>query len=138
MTEIILPETDRGEKIAARVVPFLESCLPGKKLRVTVEQYRPERSDAQNNSLWGVAYKSLSDETGHSKDELHEHFCGEHFGWTEREVMGRVKQVPRRTTTKNEVGQRDVIPTVEMMAFYETVQRKASEMGFYVPSPNEV
>jgi len=110
---------------------------PHHKYRVTVERYRKTRSNEQNRYLWGVAYPLIEQETGNSKDALHEVFCGEFFGWVKHEVLGKQRDIPRRTTTKDENGNHNVITTTEFMDFCANMQRIAAEYGVYVPSPNE-
>lgn len=138
MTAILIPGTNREARIAS-VERFLRQAMPGKKLLVEVKAYRPERSPAQNNSLFGVAYPPLMEFMGlagdEEKQELHRDFCGEFFGWV-ASPLGNGRK-PKRTTTRDEYGNRDVLDTSRMQEFYEFVQRKGSEIGCYVPSPNE-
>lgn len=136
MNQLIpIPAQDRDHAIA-RVATFLRSCLPGKKLTVIVEQAKRERTDAQGKALWGHAYRVLREFTGSELDEIHTVMCGEFFSWTEYEVMGYRRKKPRRTTTTDEHGKRDVIGIVEFCEFYAMVERKASEIGCFIPSPD--
>ena len=124
------PVPAEGRQAAAqRIAAFILSALPGKPLRVTVELAKKKRSDPQNAALWGVAYKTLSDETGNDPKDLHEFFLGEWAGWEVYEVMGQKKRRPLRRSSK--------LSTVEFSEFYAFIQRRAAEAGYYIPDPNE-
>lgn len=88
--------------------------------------------------MWGVAYKAIREASGNDLDDMHEWACGEYFGWVEREMFGLRKKRPRRTTTTDEHGRRNVLSTVEFMDFYSFIQRRMAEYGIYVPDPGEM
>lgn len=123
-----LPPTDRAESIS-RLAQFLNDCLPGKQVRVEVSQHRKRRSDEQNRALWGVAYRTLSEETGNDLNDLHEYFLGEYFGWELIDVLGQQRRRPMRRSSK--------LDTAEFSDFYAFIQRRAAEFGVYVPDPGE-
>ena len=75
-----LIDPDKREKGAEDVRAFIMSCRPNKRLLVEVKEYQKRRSDEQNRALWGVAYKTLHDETGNDPEDLHQFFLGEFFG----------------------------------------------------------
>jgi len=129
-----IPPTDRDHAIAS-LSRLVADYLPGKPLRVTITQLRSERTHAQNNALFGVAYAALKEQTGNDPDDLHTYFCGEFFGWEEIDVMGKKRVVPRRTTTTDENGRRSVMPKIEFSDFYGFIQRRAAEVGYDVPDP---
>lgn len=123
-----LPATNR-ERIADNLRAFVMSALPGKELRVEVGEYRKRRSQDQNAALWGVAYKTLSDATGNDADDLHTYFLGEWAGWEQITVMGQVRRVPKRRSSK--------LTTAEFSEFYAFIQQRAAEtVGIYVPDPD--
>jgi len=128
-TTITIPADNRAAMID-RVVSFLSSALPGKALRVEICQFRKRRSMDQNAALWGVAYKALSDATGNDADDLHTFFLGEWAGWDTVDVLGQKRRVPKRRSSK--------LTTAEFSEYYDFIQRRAAECGYYVPSPNEV
>jgi hypothetical protein len=136
---ITIPTGNNRAAVIERIGRYLSLLPADKPFQVEVRPYRKTRSDSQNNALWGVAYAAIREETGNDPDDLHEYFCGERFGWVDKQVMGKVKPVPRRTTTKDENGKRSVLTTAEFMDFYAFVQQRAAEVcGVYVPDPNEV
>lgn len=126
---VLPPEPSDREQIAANLHAFVMKALPGKRLKVTVEEAKKRRSDEQNRALWGVAYKALSDATGNDAEDLHTFFLGEHFGWEVVNVMGEKKRRPMRRSSG--------LSTVEFAEFYSFIQRRAAEAGYYVPDPGE-
>jgi hypothetical protein len=137
VNEFILPADRDWNPAIARLLRFVEQLDHGKPHVVKVERWRKERSDLQNRALWGVAYKTLSDATGHDPEDLHTYFCGEFYGWEEYEIMGQIRKRPKRSTTKDEHGKRDVVSTVMLSDFYAFIQRRSAEtVGIYVPDPD--
>lgn len=87
--------------------------------------WKPRRSDEQNRYLWGVCYRTIADHTGHSVDEWHEYFLGEHFGWETVDMMGRKKLRPLRRSRK--------LKKSEFADFIAFVQQRAAENGIFIP-----
>lgn len=137
--DIEIPAEGRDRKIDS-LAAFLRTVMPGKALCVKVTLKKRQRSDAQNNALFGVAYPPLMEFMGlrgeQEKEELHETLCGLFFGWHHYELLGEARKKPKRTTTRNEQGKRDVIPVTEFMAFYAFVQQRGAEIGCYIPDPD--
>lgn len=130
-----IPAADREQAIAS-LARLLAQYLPGKPLEVTIRQRRRERSTLQTRALWGCAYRALREQTGNDPEDLHTWACGEYFGWAEYSVMGHRRLRPKRTTTTDEDGNRDVISTTDMADFYAHLQRVAAEAGYDVPDPD--
>lgn len=140
-TTLHIPK-DRRELAAARVQRFVMECLPGKALEVIVRQRKSERSSPQNRYLHGVAYKILADATGYEVEDIAEYLLGTHFGWvtvkcpkTPSNPNG-CKDVPRRTTTKNEDGKRDVLKWDAFGDYVAWIQRFAAKKGIHIPDPD--
>lgn len=136
MSQFILRKGTARLGILASLIGFLNDLSPDMEWSVKIEKHKKDRSDPQNNALWGVAYPVLERESGNDPEDLHTYFCGEFFGWREIEVMGKKKVNPRRTTTRDENGKRDVIPTDQFTEFYAFIQRRAAQIGIYVPDPD--
>lgn len=119
------------------LLALLDTLPMARKWRVTVKLYRRQRSNEQNNALWGVAYPAIRMATGNEADDLHTYFCGEYWGWVEVGVLDQVKRKPRRTTTRDESGSRNVISTVDFADFYLFIQQRCASVGVNVPDPNE-
>lgn len=126
---------ERGD-VLSNVHAFVDRLPATKSWRIEIKEARKERTDDQNRALFGVAYPAIKAVTGDDIDDLHESFCGKFFGWVDREVMGEIRRRPYRTTTTNENGERDVLPTIQFAEFYSTVQRIAAEVGIDVPDPD--
>ncbi len=135
-TEITLEKGDRSISLP-KVISFLWSLSSTKKWKIVITEWRKDRTDEQNHALWGVAYKTLQNATGNDKDDLHTYFCGEFWGWKECNIMGKKRLKPRRTTTTDESGRRDVISTLQLSEFYAFIQQRSAEtVGVYVPDPD--
>lgn len=136
---VTLPEANREREIA-RLSAFLLAAFPGKRVTVEWEVEKRERSSKQNKALFGHAYKVIGQSVGLSgrKDleRLHSDFCRAYFGEVAVTILGRAEIVPRRTTTTDENGKRDVISGAEFSAFYADVERKAAEFDIYIPAPD--
>lgn len=127
----------RGARNFTSLMAFLSTLDVTKEFQVSIGLVKKERSDPQNRALWGCAYKTLRDATGNDPDDLHTYFCGEYFGWVEYEVMGATRKRPRRSTTKDENGKRDVISILALQDFYAFIQQRSAEtVGVYVPDPD--
>lgn len=105
-----------------------------------------QRSLAQNRYLFGPAYGVIVEAMQiahplkpwlHNKEMWHEHWCEEYFGRVEIGFPGSGKYRPRRTTTTNEIGKRDVISTTKFDEFKTLIQAACAEHGIDIPDPNE-
>lgn len=141
-TFILRRNTDRNPTIA-KVAAFLEALGDRCDWGVTVAPYKRTRSGEQNAYLNGVAYKLLSEATGYERDDISEFMCGAHFGWVDKKVPKTprnpegIESKPRRTTTTNESGKRDVLPKGEFSDYIAFVQRFGAQHGVYIPDPGE-
>jgi len=133
VTIIPLP---KGPRNLSRVVAFLSALPITRAYDVKIVEHRAERTDPQNNALWGVAYKALSEHTGYQPHELHEEMCKRFFGVVTREVLGNFVARPARTTTHDENGNRDVMPWDKFCDFYRAIQLLGDELGCWIPDPD--
>ena len=105
--------------------------LSGEDVTVTVNKYRAykQRSNEQNRYYWGVVVKLLSDETGHSAEEIHE-VLKIKFLLKPYNLKG--KQLPGATSTAD-------LTTAEFESYLSQVRSWASqELAVYIPAPHEV
>lgn len=141
MTKTVIPADNRRPKVI-QVARMLMAAFPGKPLVIEVGPWKKPRSNPQNAYLFGVAYEMLRAATGMEVNAWHEYFCGEYFGWVDKPVPESpkfpdgIERVPRRTTTTNEEGKRDVIGTEEFMEFTEAVRREGAQHGLVIPDPD--
>ena len=120
----------------ADAVESVKRLTRGKSWKVSITQYREDRSAKQNRALFGHAYRILGNETGYRPDELHIVFCGKFFGTTISEVMGKSYEKPARTTTTDEHGLRSLIDSKTFSEFYAMVEQQAAEIGVVIPPPD--
>lgn len=121
----------------SRLFAFVSAISKKQDVQITIGDVKKPRTSLQNRALFGVAYKTLHEETGNDPDDLHCYFCGEFFGWHEYDVMGQKRKRPLRTTTTNEHGERDVISTRQLSEFYAFIQQRSAEtVGVFVPDPD--
>lgn len=143
--EFTLPrgERKRAIELALRI---LEALPLERAWKIRCQVLRNERSDSQNSYLWGCPYQMICEHVGKEKfekEELHEWFCGQYFGWKDKRVPKTPRNpegyisVPRRTTTRNEDGKREVLPWNEFSDFWAAIQRFAADkMGLIIPDPD--
>lgn len=88
---------------------------------------RPNRSNNQNRYLWGVVYKLISDEIGHTPEECHEIFKARFLPKYIVEV-GNIKETISLSTTS--------LDTVEFKEYINKVVRFAAEqLSIVIPDP---
>ena len=125
---------------AANAVSFIQSLPKDGSMEVEIRPRKKPRSQNQNAALWGVAYPPIMEAMGlrgeKEREEIHEYFCGEYFGWVEYQILDKRKVRPKRTTTKNEDGKRDILTKMDMSDFFAFVQQRAADNGIYVPDPD--
>jgi hypothetical protein len=126
----------KGIRSLTRLFACLSALPTDIDVKVTIAEAKKERSNPQNNALYGVAYKTLGDFCGYTAPELHDAMLRAYFGEVTKEVLGQVSKVPRRTTTTDENGKRSLLTTREFCDFYSFIQQKGAEIGCWVPDPD--
>lgn len=141
MKEFLLPIFNR-DLVIPRVAAFL-AALPNKKAwRICIKQEADDRTTQQNRYLNGVPYKLLGEHFGYERDEISEQMCGLYFGWREKKVPRKphnpagIDDVPMRTTTTDENGERDVLNTRDFWTYVEFLQRFGAKYGVFIPDPD--
>lgn len=85
------------------------------------------RSNRQNRYLWGVVYKLISDEVGHSPEEIHEILKDKFLPKHKIEIGNLKEEVP--VSTKE-------LTTADFNEYIETIQRFAAEqLSIVIPDP---
>lgn len=131
-----LPPKDRDAVIES-LLPVLRSYQEGRPINVKVSIARPERTTPQLRYLWGVAYKLLAEKFGYEPDEISEYLCGTYWGWKPKKLPGgRSQEVPLRTTTEDEDGNRDVIDGQAFWDYVAWIQRVGARQGLVIPDPD--
>jgi hypothetical protein len=100
---------------------------------LSCEPWREPRSLASNKYLWKAVYEPLVERCGFSPELWHEHWCIEHFGGIEEvKPSGVIEIRPRRTTTRDENGKRDVLKGKAFADFVTFVESECAKRGVFV------
>lgn len=135
---IIVPveSPERHAERLQRIAAYFARLDASKPWQIIVAPWKKERTPRQNNAMFGVAYKTLGEFTGYTENELHDVMLRAYFGEVHYELMGLRRVKPRRTTTTNEAGERDVLSRDDMSKYYNFIVQKAAEIGCYIEDPN--
>lgn len=98
----------------------------GEKLVFEVRKYKRPRSLGMNAAHWAGVITPMAEFIGDSPEEVHRDLCGAYWGWVDTAWGGRK---PRRTTTHNEQGEKDVLDWEAMSNFMQFCRVKAAEIG---------
>lgn len=141
MKDFLLPMFNR-EHTVARISAYLNALPTRKAHRILIKQEADDRTIQQCRYLNGVPYKLLGDHFGYERDEISEQMCGLRWGWRQKKVPRTpsnrkgVRDVPMRTTTTDENGERDVLNTKDFWEYVEYLQRFGAKYGIFVPDPD--
>jgi len=126
MNTIILRGPEQVES-ACRLIRSI-NLNPDAPKEVVVRDHKATRSVQQNRLYWqwvGI----LSDQTGYSKDEVHELMAKKFLPPVVKEVMGEMVEY-RRSTTKLKVR--------EMSEYMNQVEAFAAGFGISLPHPQDL
>lgn len=102
-------------------------------IEVTCEPWKEPRKLTANAYLWAFVYGPLVEVAGHEPEEWHEFFCIKHFGGVPyTRLDGSEGEKPRRTTTKNEQGKRDVLKGQAFNDFLTFVESECAKYGVFI------
>lgn len=120
--------TDRDRD---RWLDFIKSQpLP---LEVQGGPWKEPRKLTANAYLWAFVYAPLVEVAGHDPESWHEYFCIQHFGGVPHtKIDGSQQILPRRTTTKNEQGKRDVLKGEPFNEFLVFVESECAKHGVFI------
>lgn len=120
----------------------LMSLPTDRNWRVSWEEIKSERSLQQNKYLFHC-YGEISKQHGYERADLHDDFLKRHFGSRLkrvppcREYPDGLKEVPVRTTTRDEYGRRSVLGKIAFWELVEFVQRYSAEnYDVVLPDPD--
>lgn len=126
--------------VRGNCISYIGMLPDDKPVTVEVKPLKSSRSLAQNAALFGCAYPPIMQHMGlrgeRDREDLHQFWMMEYFGTVEVDIMGKRKVRPRRTTTTNEEGKRDVIDKATFADFYSFIQQRSAEYGIIVPDPD--
>jgi hypothetical protein len=121
------------EQLANAAIRMVQGLSPDKTWAIEITEWRKPRTNQQNAFLWGVAYPAVLEGGGEAlrgwtRDDLHEYFLGECFGWETIEGFGRKRMRPLKRSsalTKQEF--------TDYLTFLET---RCADMGIVIPEPS--
>lgn len=96
---------------------------------VGIRKYRAQRSSPQNRYYWGVVLAYLAEETGYTKDEMHQLMQRRFLRYT-KDVFDTSEEFVKSTTSLNTMEMQEYIDQICIFAI--------SELGVYIPQPNEI
>ena len=118
------PSSADKHAIGNFLAPFI-----GIKVQVTFSKPTKPRSNRQNKYMWGVLYRDVATETGHTTEEIHV-FCKDKFLPRQFVIIaGEERNVPKSTKD---------LTTAEMEQYLERVRAwAAQELRLGIPLPGE-
>jgi hypothetical protein len=121
------------DQIANAISNMVSRLDPAQSWQITVEAFKPKRSDQQNAFLWGVVYPSVLEGGGESlrgwtTNDLHEYFLIEAWGSEVIEGFGRKRHKPLRRSSK--------LTKQEFSDYLAIIEAKCAELGIHIPEPN--
>ena len=110
------------------------SSLEGKPVEVIVRKVQNNRTLSQNSWYWGVILEIISDHTGETKEDLHEHFLSK--------FASRIDYLAGKEGEVEEIRVKErshTMSTVRFTEYIESIRQWASEfLGLAIPDPGEV
>ena len=121
------------DQIANAIANMVSRLDPAQSWQITVEAFKPKRSDQQNAFLWGVVYPSVLEGGGEAlrgwtTNDLHEYFLIEAWGSEVIEGFGRKRHKPLRRSSK--------LTKQEFSDYLAIIEAKCAELGIHIPEPN--
>jgi hypothetical protein len=121
------------DQIANAISNMVSRLDPAQSWQITVEAFKPKRSDQQNAFLWGVVYPSILEGGGEAlrgwtTADLHEYFLIEAWGSEVIEGFGRKRHKPLRRSSK--------LTKQEFSDYLAIIEAKCAELGIHIPEPN--
>ncbi len=117
------------DQIANAISNMVSRLDPAQSWQITVEAFKPKRSDQQNAFLWGVVYPSVLEGGGEAlrgwtTNDLHEYFLIEAFGSEVIEGFGRKRHKPLRRSSK--------LTKQEFSDYLAIIEAKCAELGIHI------
>ena len=120
------------DQIANAIANMVSRLDPAQSWQISIEAFKPKRSDQQNAFLWGVVYPSILEGGGESlrgwtTTDLHEYFLIEAFGSEVIEGFGKKRHKPLRRSSK--------LTKQEFSDYLAIIEAKCAELGIHIPDP---
>ena len=129
----IFPKGTTPEQLAVAATLMVQGLSPDRAWCIEVLEWKKPRTDHQNRFLWGVCYPAVLEgggETlaGWTRDDLHEYFLGECFGWETLQGFGRKRMRPIKRSSK--------LTKQEFSDYLLFLETRCAEMGIVIPEPS--
>ena len=120
------------EQLANAAIRMVQGLSPDKTWAIEVTEWKKPRTNQQNAFLWGVAYPAILEGGGEAlagwtRDDLHEYFLGECFGWETLEGFGRKRMRPLKRSSK--------LTKQEFSDYLLFLETRCAQMGIVIPEP---
>ena len=121
------------EQLANAAIRMVQGLSPDKTWAIEVTEWKKPRTNQQNAFLWGVAYPAILEGGGEAlagwtRDDLHEYFLGECFGWETLEGFGRKRMRPLKRSS--------ALTKQEFSEYLNFLENRCMDMGITIPEPH--
>jgi hypothetical protein len=121
-----------SEQLANAAIRMVQGLSPDKTWAIEVTEWKKPRTNQQNAFLWGVAYPAILEGGGEAlagwtRDDLHEYFLGECFGWETLEGFGRKRMRPLKRSS--------ALTKQEFSEYLNFLEGRCMDMGIVIPEP---
>src|SRR5688572_14432104 len=114
-----------------RWIAYLQA--QGLPIDVRCEKWKEPRKLTANAFLWAFCYSPLVEVAGFDAEAWHEWMCCQYFGSVAyTKIDGSDDIRPKRTTTKNEHGQKDVLKGDAFNDFLMFVESECAKRGVFI------
>lgn len=115
-----------SEQIANSVTQMVQQITSDRAWCIEVSEWKKPRSNQQLRYLFGVVYPMVLEAGGealggYTREDLHDFFLGEIYGWQELNALGRTQLKPLRRTSK--------MTRAEFTDFLYAIENKCIEMN---------
>jgi len=122
----IFPKGTTTEQMANAVARMVQPLDPTRTWSVEILEWKKPRTNQQLRYLYGVVYPMVLEAGGESlkswtRDDLHEFFLGEIYGWETLEGLGRKRLRPLRRTSR--------MTKTEFSEFLYAIEARCMDMG---------
>jgi hypothetical protein len=132
----IFPKGTTPEQIAVAVTRMTQGLDPARVWSIEVTEWKKPKTNQQSRYLFGVVYPMIMEAAGESlrgftRDDLHDFFLGEIWGWETIEGFGRKRLRPLKRTSR--------MTKQEFTEYLYGIENKCIEMGIGpLPEPIHV
>ena len=121
------------EQLANAAIRMVQGLSSDKTWAIEITEWKKPRTNQQNAFLWGVAYPAILEGGGEAlagwtRDDLHEYFLGECFGWETLEGFGRKRTRPLKRSS--------ALTKQEFSEYLTFLENRCMDMGIVIPEPS--